>query len=301
MLTSWRHVPVTAKAFIAGQECKVYKTMLVHVDGSAAQESRLRAAAAIAEIQGSHLIGSYSTGITWLDLSLSAGSMSVPAPLVDFDALRASGARVLDAFVLQAQRLGIESVEARLADDLPDDSLRLQARYADLVVLSQDADATSARFPRRRNLPEQLGAHCLRPILVVPPGYRSAPIARTVVAGWDGSIQALNALAAALPLLLTAGSVKLALINPDELSGLHGEEPGADMALYLARHGVEVEVVLERTALAPAQALMTLARRSGAGLIVAGAYGHSRYREWVLGGTTRELLSRTHIPLLLAH
>jgi len=279
----------------------VYKTILVHVDGSPAQESRVRAAAIVAEKQGSHLVGCHSTGITWLDLSLSAGSMNAPHPVIDFDALRAAGARLLDGFALQAQRAGAGSVETRLADDLPDASLQLQARYADLVVLSQDAPSSANLFPGRRHLPEQLVVRCPRPILVVPAGYRSAPIASTIVAGWDGSIQAMHALSAALPLLATADRVALALINPDERSGLHGEEPGADMALYLARHGVEVDVVVQRTAQAPAQALLTLARQSGAGLIVAGAYGHSRYREWVLGGTTRALLSQAQIPLLLAH
>ncbi|MGF6272966.1 nucleotide-binding universal stress UspA family protein [Massilia sp. UYP11] len=279
----------------------MYKTILVDVDGSPQQESRVRAAAVVAQAQGSHLIGCNSTGITWLDLSLSAGSMNAPSPLVDFEALRARGARLLEEFALQAEQLGVASVETRLEDDLPDISLALQARYADLVVLSQDPDAASDHWPRRRNLPEQLAVHCPRPILVVPPGYHSAPIAKTIVAGWDGRIQAMRALAAALPLLSTAENVKLALINPDQLSALHGEEAGADMALYLARHAVEAEVVLERTAAAPAEALMTLAGQNGAGLIVAGAYGHSRYREWVLGGTTRALLSQAQIPLLLAH
>jgi nucleotide-binding universal stress UspA family protein len=138
-------------------------------------------------------------------------------------------------------------------------------------------------------------------VLVVPEGYRGEPIADTVVAGWDGGGRALRALDAALPLLCRARSVKLVLVDPDLLSGLHGEEPGADMALYLARHGVTVEVVVERGTATVGSTLARIAREAGAGLIVAGAYGHSRYREWVLGGATRELLERAPVPLLLAH
>jgi nucleotide-binding universal stress UspA family protein len=121
------------------------------------------------------------------------------------------------------------------------------------------------------------------------------------VAGWDGSLQALRALTAALPLLRAADTVKLALVNPNTLSELHGEQPGADMALYLARHGVQVEVVVEHTGSTTGTALLDLARDCGAGLVVCGAYGHSRYREWVLGGVTRELLARCRVPLLIAH
>jgi nucleotide-binding universal stress UspA family protein len=95
--------------------------------------------------------------------------------------------------------------------------------------------------------------------------------------------------------------VRLVLVNPDRMSDQHGEQPGADMALYLARHGVRVDVVLEHTHATAGGALIALAQATGAGLIVAGAYGHSRYREWVLGGVTRELLERAPVPLLLAH
>ena len=93
----------------------------------------------------------------------------------------------------------------------------------------------------------------------------------------------------------------LVLVNPETLSELHGEEPGADMALYLARHGVQVEVVVERTRDTPGDALIALAHDTRAGLLVAGAYGHNRYREWALGGATRALLHRAPVPLLCAH
>ena len=143
--------------------------------------------------------------------------------------------------------------------------------------------------------------HGVRPVLAIPPSYDGAPIAGTIVVGWDGSAQAIRAIAAAMPLLARASTVRLALVNPDLESGLHGEEPGADMALYLARHGVHVEVLVERTGAAVGDALLGVARGSGAGLLVAGAFGHSRYREIVLGGVTRLLLDRAHLPVLFAH
>jgi nucleotide-binding universal stress UspA family protein len=279
----------------------MYKTIVVHVDGSPQQESRLRVAALLAREHGAHVVGSAATGISWLDFALLGGSMAAPDPLADFDALRQAAAQRLEAFNEQAARLGIESVEARLIEDVADYGLLLQSRYADLVVLSQDVAAGPDLPARVRRLPEHVALRGARPVLVVPAAYREAPLPGTVVAGWDGSLQAIHALSAALPLLRRADSVRLALINPDQLSELHGEQPGADMALHLARHGVKVEVVLERTTSTAGQALMALATDCGAGLMVCGAYGHSRYREWVLGGVTRELLERAALPLLIAH
>jgi nucleotide-binding universal stress UspA family protein len=150
-------------------------------------------------------------------------------------------------------------------------------------------------------LPEHVTLHGARPVLVVPDDYQGQTIPGTAVVGWDGSMQAIRAIDGALPLLQRADSVKLALINPDQLSELHGEEPGADMALYLARQGVQVDVIVERTRSTTGEALISMARTSGAGLLVTGAYGHSRYREWILGGVTRALLERSPAPLLLAH
>ncbi|MFJ1468248.1 universal stress protein [Massilia orientalis] len=279
----------------------MYKTIVVHVDGSPQQDSRMAAAARLAREHGAHLVGSAATGISWTDYLLLTGSMAAPVPPADFDGLRETAALHLRAFTDRAAKLGVASVETRLIEDTADGALLLQARYADLVVLSRDVDPEPGIPPRVRRLPEHVALRGPRPVLVVPPAYADAPIAATVVAGWDGSTQALRALAAALPLLARADGVRLVLVNPDRLSDAHGEQPGADMALYLARHGVKVDVVLERTHATAGDALMALARTAGAGLIVAGAYGHSRYREWVLGGVTRELLERAPVPLLLAH
>lgn len=281
----------------------MYKTIVIHVDGSALQDSRMRAAALLAAGEGAHLVGSAAVGISWMDFALLAGNVGAPIPAADFTAMRAAAAARLQDFAEQARRLGVASFEGRLVEDVAEYGLLLQSRYADLVVLSQDSEAAPAPdVPAQpRGLPERVSLHGIRPVLVVPAAYAGAPLTGTVVAGWDGGTCALRAIGAALPLLRRAAGVKLVLVNPERLAELHGEEPGADMALYLARHGVKVEVVVERTAATAGAALMALARDCGAGLMVAGAYGHNRFREWVLGGATRELLERAPVPLLIAH
>lgn len=280
----------------------MYKTIVVHVDGSHQQESRLRAAAQLAIAHDAHLVGSGMTGMSWLDFALLTGSMGAPMmPNSDFQGLRDATSLRLEKFLDDAQRLGVASLEARLIEDDPGFALLMQSRYADLTILSQDTEQEPTLPVRLRRLPEHVTLHGARPVLVVPESYQGQPIPGTAVVGWNGSMQAIRAIDGALPLLQRAENVKLVLINPDQLTELHGEEPGADMALYLARQGVQVDVIVERTRATAGEALMSMARTTGAGLLVTGAYGHSRYREWILGGATRELLERTPVPLLLAH
>jgi nucleotide-binding universal stress UspA family protein len=278
------------------------KTILMHVDGSPAQDSRLRAAARLAATFDAHLVGSADTGIAWLDYALIAGAVAATTAGVDFENLRAAARARLDAFDAAAQRAGVASVETRLVEDEARSALLLQSRYADLVVLSRAAAQDAPALPgHARALPEYVALHGPRPVLVVPPEYADAPLPGTAVVGWDGSMQAIAAIAAALPLLARADGVRLAVVNPAAPPAQHGEQPGADMALYLARHGARVDVVVERTRSTVGTALLGLARDCGAGLMVTGAYGHSRYRERMLGGVTRELLERSRVPLLLAH
>lgn len=274
----------------------MYKTIIVHVDDSPALDARLRAAAWLADAHGAHLVGAAATGMSWPAYAVLTGSMAV-APGDEYDALRAAGRQSLERFAERARQLGVQSPEGRLVEDENRDALLLQSRYADLVVVGQDTPDPGSP----RGLPQYLALHGPRPVLVVPPSYGGQPLADSIVVGWDGSVPALRAIAGALPLLARAAMVRLALVDPERESGLHGDEPGADMALYLARHGVKVEVVVERGGTPAGQALLGIAQDAGAGLLVSGAYGHSRYREIVLGGATRVLLERAPLPVLFAH
>lgn len=282
----------------------MYKTIVVHVDGSPEQETRLRAAARLANAGEAHLVGSAATGISWLDYALLTGSMGAPMmPESDFNGVREAVQLRLRQFETAIQRLGVASFESRMIEDDARYALLLESRYADLVVVSREADAppVPGLATQVRGLPEYVALHGARPVLVVPPGWPDLPMSGHAVVGWDGSVQALRAIAAAMPLLRQAESVKLTLVNPDSMADLHGEEPGADMALHLARHGAKVEVVLEHTRGGAGDGLLAVARRAGASLLVTGAFGHSRYREFVLGGVTRALLARSPVPLLIAH
>jgi len=277
----------------------MFKTILLQVDGGAGQASRLRAAAVLAEMHGAHLVGAGATGISLANYAVLNGGMAVPLSDRAFEALRDDVRIRLDAFIEQAQRLGIVGTEARLFEGSTHDGLLLQSRYADLIVVSQPDP--NDRFGVEHGLPQTLALGGTRPVLVVPTAYDGAPIAGNVLVGWDGSMPAQRAICAALPLLAGAGSVTLGLINPERQSELHGDDPGADMALYLARHGVKVNVAVAHTRARESDALIDMAGEVHAGLMVTGAFGHSRYREWFLGGVTRDLLGSAPVPLLIAH
>ena len=274
----------------------MYKTIIVHVDQCPLMESRLRAAAALALEHDAHLIGTATTGMSWSSFALLTGSMAV-MPIDEFDAVRAAARSSLSRFSEAARRLGVAAPEERLVEDEDRQALLLQSNYADLVVVSQESGDGLVL----RGLPEYVALHGPRPVLMVPSGWAGPAIGGDAVVGWDGSLAAIRAIDGALPLLCRARNVRLALVNPEREAGLHGQEPGADMALYLARHGVPVEVLVERSELPTGEVLLGMARASNAGLLVAGAFDHSRYREIVLGGVTRIVLARAPLPVLLAH
>ena len=106
----------------------------------------------------------------------------------------------------------------------------------------------------------------------------------------------------ALPLLRHAEAVDVVVVAPEPDEKGYGQDPGADIAAHLARHGLRVEVIAKpRMNFSTAYAVLEHARTVGAGLLVAGDYGRSRFREFLLGGATRELLQGTHLPVLFSH
>lgn len=173
-----------------------------------------------------------------------------------------------------------------------------RARFADLVVVSRPYGGAAEDGPSVDLLEGALFDGDAA-VYVVPPGDAGGDmIPARIVAGWNDSREALRALRRALPFLTRAEAVELAVVDPSA----GGQAPGEDAALMLARHGVKVEInPLPAMGTTPGGALHRRAVDSGAGLIVMGGYGHSRFRELVIGGATREMLEEATIPVLMAH
>ena len=178
----------------------------------------------------------------------------------------------------------------------------LQARYADLAVMH----APSGSEPRDRAALRRLFAALLfgsgRPVLVVPETVVPAwPGSRAVVA-WTPTREATRALHDALPLLAEGASLDVVAVDPDRGDYGHGDWTGADVGAHLARHGFRVEsTALARQDQTVGSVLVRHAVERGAQLLVAGGYGHSRFREWMLGGATSELLDAARVPVLVSH
>ena len=277
-----------------------YKTVVVHVNSSGETERRVRLASQIVRMSKGRLVGAAMSGISRFLYADHATAMGVSLAAQCIDEAREHARDNLRRFESQCQMLDLQSFESRLLDDQAADGLVLQSRYSDLVVLGQ-VNPDDPVSPLEEETPEYVAMNSARPVLVVPyAGHFEAPFKRVLVA-WDGSMEATRASTAALPLLEQAGQVTLAVFNAGREPDTHGSEPGADMALYLARHGIKVEVSSQVTAIDIGSALLSFAADTDADLLVMGCYGHSRFREIMLGGASRTVLQSMTLPVLMAH
>ncbi|MBX6747324.1 MAG: universal stress protein, partial [Acetobacteraceae bacterium] len=267
------------------------KDILVHLDATEQARTRLRLAADLARQHDAHL-----TGLLVVDVMLPAitgadmGGGAMLAELLEQmrqDAL-ADAAKVEAAFREQLRRDGIAG-EWRQVEGPTPEIVALHARYADLVMLGQEDP--DAGLPTAGPVIEQALFNTGRPVLLVPYAGRFDTLGRNVLIGWNASREAARAVNDALPLIAQAETATVLAINPRRGLDGHGEEPGADIARHLARHGVKVKVEhTTATDVSDGEVLLNYAADLSADLLVIGGYGHSRFRELVLGGVTRTLL-----------
>ena len=286
-----------------------YKTVLLPIDDSAGRAARIDAAASIAQACGGHLTGVALTGVSRLLYQNQPDLDADPNLSLHLNFLRERATRALDGFEQQVRAAGVASFEQRVLDDEAAGGISLLARYADLVVISQ-YNAKDKSPSVMRDFPAYVLLHSGRPVLIVPyapplPLLAPPAAARNVLISWNASKEASRAVSAALPLLQRAGQVHVAIFDAQVHAPEHGEQPGAELTHYLARHGVEARLHLldgggvRRGDIG--EALLSQAADLSADLLVMGAYGHSRLRETILGGVTRTILQSMTIPVLMAH
>jgi len=279
-----------------------YKDLLVVLDSDAASRGRIALAAALAERFASHLVGLYPLPIPEPPRHLGYYNPALLDPF--FRELREKAQEVSDkereAFEHAASLRGL-SAEWRVVAEGPQSDPALHARYVDLTILGQlDPDRGDADVLRPR--PEHVTLASGRPILVVPYAGHFETVGHHVLIGWNATREATRAVNDAMPLLAAADVVTVLTIDAREGPDAHGEIPGADISLHLARHGVKAEVERTVSAGIPAgDVLLSRAADLGADLLVIGAYGHSRVRELLLGGATRSILQSMTVPVLMSH
>ena len=179
------------------------------------------------------------------------------------------------------------------------DIVAQRARFADLVVMHHPYGET-------RGIADEAAVEAAlfdgkAPLLIPAEGREMPARFGRIVVGWNNSVEALTAIRAAMPLLREAETVSIAIIDPPQ-HGPDRSDPGGPLSEMLSRHGVNTEIsVLARTMPRVSDVIERHMSDFGADLLVIGAYSHSRFREAIMGGTTRGLLERAAIPVFMAH
>ena len=278
-----------------------FKTILVHLDHSQRSAVRAAMAARWSRAHESHLVGLLPTGL--YDGVIPADA--IPTGMTDFIAESADYLRQRAEAVGRAFRQGIAgagplSYEVRLVDGVTADAVVRFGRASDLLVLGQ-SDADEGLDTTVRGLPEQVLLEVGRPVLVVPSAGAFDAMPENIVVAWDGSREAAVALQAALPALRRAAGVTLVSLRRPRDEDEAQQRLMPEVIQYLLRHGVQARTEAQVTEIDIADALLSRISDLGADLLVIGGYGHSRLRERVLGGVTRQILAQMTVPVLIAH
>ena len=255
-------------------------------------------AVSVAEALDAHL-----TGIAFLYDAVVpvAATGYIPPEVIETQQAdsEAAAKAALDGFAARASRAGIAAEPMKLAASFAGagEQFGMIARRFDLAVVGQAE-------PNKDSVEELIAESALfesgRPVIVVPYIQKAPLKLDRVMACWDGSRAATRAIADAMPLLERSGAVEVVIIADEP--GKQDEIAGADMGQHLARHGLKVDV--KRMSVGDidvADALLSHAADANIDFMVMGGYGHSRLREFVLGGVTRSILRSMTVPVLMSH
>lgn len=251
------------------------------------------------------LAGRTSAHVTGLAIAFEPvvpGFIAAPMPAdyieIARDSALKAAAEAGRKFTDMARRAGVNS-EVRTAEMITGGTAEpviTHCRFTDLVVIGQDNPDEPE--PMREMLIEAVLFESGVPVLVVPYINGGMKLKNALVA-WDGSPTASRAVHAALPILAMAEKITVMIV---ETGKVRYGEPGADIATYLARHGLQVTVdVVPRPTTGIADAILNYVSDHGVDMVAMGGYGHSRMREFLFGGATREILSSMTVPVLMAH
>lgn len=279
-----------------------YRSILVHIDQSPQCKARLGVAISLCRDFAAQLVGAYLDDVPTISPSLAAVLPSeIVARRLSEIALAQSGAE--EAFRQAAAAAGLSDLEWRAPAGPPIEAAVAHGRSADLIVVGQPDFAASGSFFAARIVAAVL-LESGRPTLVVPYIGAPASVATNVLVAWDGGREASRAVADAMPLLARASRVTVACLDPGAAARGADEPARERLAVYLQHHGIAARIDHDNLGegdVAVGDWLLSRAADLGANLIVMGGYGQPRWREEVLGGATRALLSAMTVPVLMAH
>jgi nucleotide-binding universal stress UspA family protein len=275
------------------------KDIMVHLDGSPEDEIRLEHGQALATAGRAHLIGLFTNQLPDLTVAMpmDGGAAAIQVltelqdqALKDGDATARRLTERLAGLQVPSELRRFDETFGALTGKVVD-----QARCADLFIATRPyGGAETAVWP---DLVEAVLFGSGRALLLVPPGrHRQGPI-ETVLVAWNGSREAARALREGLDFIEQAARVVVLVVDPPP-----DTKPYAEVKAHLAHHNVVAEAVTaDSRDRDVADVILEEARRISADLVIMGAYGHTRLREQVFGGATRDMLTASESPILVAH
>jgi nucleotide-binding universal stress UspA family protein len=275
------------------------KDIIVPIDTTDAGKSRVEAAIAIASAHDAHITG---VAVLYRPYIPPHAEVEISAEILEMrqKTLRESAEEAGAMFQARMDQAGCSS-DWRIVEGDPIDVLSEQARYGDLLIVSQNPSAGDL-LPGGHEMPDRVILSAGRPVLVVPYIYKEGTIGKHPLVAWDAGRMAARAVHDAMPILKKAENVTIMVANPEAGADGHGDLPGADLAAHLARHGVNATA--DHT-VSPdmdiGELLLSRVADDSADMLVLGAYGHARWRELVLGGVTAHILEHMTVPVLMSH
>ena len=278
-----------------------FKSLVVFVEPSSVGESRVRYAVKLALHHHAHLIGVFVVPKAWDSEpsdSYVRGAEAIRSMLARHEAAERAALMLAGQSFAQAAGHQDFTCEFRVIHDGDTGDLaRVNSLHSDLVIVGHPLPGG---LPKPWS-PERMLIATGVPFLIIPKEWQSEYVATNVLLAWNASREARRAISDALPILIAARSVAVVVVDPEK-NASHGEEPGADIAHFLSRHGVIAHVErLSSNRMPVADVILGYAARDKSDLIVLGAYSHSQTQEMLFGGVTRSLLKSVTIPTLIAH
>lgn len=275
-----------------------YKTILVHSDAGKRCAARIEIAIRLAQQFDAYLIA--LNALSRVDLPgyvlEGVGGMTIEEFRKRYAEEQVRNGK--SAFSKALAASGFSKAEWRTSDLDAVDAVTLHGRYADLIVIGQPWTADNSAI--NSSFANHVMLEAGRPVLMIPYAGNFATIGKRIIVGWNASREATRAVTDAIPFLQQAEVVQVMVVNPR--AGEHGAMPGNDIALFLARHGIQVEVRVDQAnEIDIGNEMLSRASDFGADMIVMGGYGHSRLKELMMGGATRTLIDSMTVPVLLSH
>ncbi|MGY4829125.1 universal stress protein [Sphaerotilaceae bacterium SBD11-9] len=280
-----------------------YRSLLVHLDSDKHCPARIDLAIRLARQHDCHLVGVAATGEVYLPIGPEAAAPHAELEALVWNALRDRAEATAQQFRDACAAAQFKAFEVVVDERDKAGSLVERAHCSDLIILSQEpAKATPA--PLVTSMVEQVVMDSARPTLLIPYAGRFDNLSGPALVAWDDSREASRAVLDALPLLRKCEGVQVVAWHEShrgDHSASSFRERLQALRQWLLWHGVTAEVRVETTEIPIAEAVLSRAADFGSGLIVMGAYGHTRLSERVLGGATRGLLQSMTVPLLMSH